>query len=123
LQAGHLQRDVTAYLPYAIKATRDGIPRAHLVSHHEDGSLLAELFTNGGTGTMIARDSLVKVHRQWTTSAHPEPDPPAGRTGHSGQAQPRSIWKWIFPNTRCWNMTGKIYGCVAMHVFPGSRHG
>ena len=48
-------------LPYAIRATREGVVRSHLVSHDDDGALLVELFTDYGTGTMIARDSLVKI--------------------------------------------------------------
>lgn len=63
LAAGTLEKDVAAYLPYAVRATRNGVPRAHLISRLEDGALLAELFTNGGNGTMIARDPLVKVRK------------------------------------------------------------
>ena len=48
-------------VPYAIRATREGVARSHLVSHDDDGALLVELFTDYGTGTMIARDSLVKI--------------------------------------------------------------
>lgn len=61
LKQGNLTEDVAHYLPYLIKASRHEVPRAHLVSCKEDGALLAELFTNGGIGSMIARDPLVKV--------------------------------------------------------------
>ncbi|MDF0605427.1 amino-acid N-acetyltransferase [Neisseriaceae bacterium TC5R-5] len=61
LAAGKLSADVSAYLPYAIRATREGVARAHLISRHKDGALLLEHFTQGGNGTMIARDPLVRV--------------------------------------------------------------
>jgi len=38
-------------------ACRNGVPRAHIISSKEDGSLLRELFTRDGTGTMIYSDS------------------------------------------------------------------
>lgn len=60
-QRGIDSEEVRISLPYAIRATREGVVRSHLVSHNEDGALLVELFTDFGTGTMIARDSLVKV--------------------------------------------------------------
>ncbi|MEQ6291644.1 amino-acid N-acetyltransferase [Vogesella sp. GCM10023246] len=60
-QRGIDSDEVNVSLPFAIRATREGVGRAHLVSHAADGALLVELFTDYGTGTMIARDSLVKV--------------------------------------------------------------
>lgn len=61
LAAGIDNEECRLSLPYAIRATREGVARSHLVSHDEDGALLVELFTDYGTGTMIARDSLVKI--------------------------------------------------------------
>ncbi len=46
------------YLPVAIKACRQGAARVHLVDRNLDGSLLLELFTHEGVGTMISQDSL-----------------------------------------------------------------
>lgn len=41
----------------AIKAARHGVPRIHLLSHQEDCSLLQELFTREGHGTLISQDA------------------------------------------------------------------
>jgi len=119
LQAGHLQRDVTAYLPYAVKATRDGIPRAHLVSHHEDGALLAELFTNGGTGTMIARDSLVKVRSAGIDDVSTILNliRPLEEQGILVKRS-REHLEMEISHYSVLEHDGKIYGCVAMHPFP-----
>lgn len=38
-------------------AVENGATRAHLISYREDGSLLQELFTREGSGTLVAHDS------------------------------------------------------------------
>jgi amino-acid N-acetyltransferase len=53
-----VQEDIRLYLPYAIAACRAGVRRSHLISRHRDGSLLLELFTRDGVGTMVVRQSL-----------------------------------------------------------------
>lgn len=45
------------------KACDGGVPRAHVVSSKEDGSLLKELFTRDGSGTMVYRDSYETIRR------------------------------------------------------------
>ena len=45
--------DIRYYLPAAMRAVRDGVKRAHLISRHVDGALLLELFTHHGIGTMV----------------------------------------------------------------------
>lgn len=39
------------------KAVENGTDRAHLISYRENGSLLQELFTREGSGTLVAHDS------------------------------------------------------------------
>ncbi|WP_136806723.1 amino-acid N-acetyltransferase [Desulfosediminicola flagellatus] len=39
------------------KACKKGVPRSHIISSSEDGTLLNELFTRDGSGTMVYRDS------------------------------------------------------------------
>ena len=45
------------------EACDQGIPRAHIISAEENGSILRELFTRDGTGTMVYRDSYETVRR------------------------------------------------------------
>lgn len=119
LASGRLQEDVSAYLPYAIRATREGIPRAHLISRHADGALLVEHFTRGGNGTMIARDPLVRVRN---ASIEDIGD-------IIGLIQPLEEQGVLVKRSRehleveigeysVLEHDGKIYGCVAMHSFP-----
>jgi amino-acid N-acetyltransferase len=53
-----LSADVRRYLPCAVRASRYGVGRVHLICFEQDGSLLRELFTHDGVGTVITRESL-----------------------------------------------------------------
>ncbi|HEX9392701.1 MAG TPA: amino-acid N-acetyltransferase [Usitatibacteraceae bacterium] len=59
--ASTLSDDVRYFLPCAIRAVRDGVKRAHLISRHIDGALLMELFTHHGIGTMVVLESPDKL--------------------------------------------------------------
>ena len=50
--------DVRRYLACAVRASRSGVGRAHLITHKEDGAILQELFSREGVGTIITRESL-----------------------------------------------------------------
>jgi len=63
LSDANLQEDARLYLPAAIKACRAGVSRVHLLSRHQDGALLLELFTHDGVGTMVARDPLERLRQ------------------------------------------------------------
>jgi amino-acid N-acetyltransferase len=56
-----LPADVKHYLPCAIRACDNGVKRAHLISRHNDGALLLELFTRDGVGTMVAAAPLANL--------------------------------------------------------------
>ena len=46
------------YLQHAVKACNSGVARAHIVPFALDGSVLLELFTHDGVGTMISYENL-----------------------------------------------------------------
>jgi amino-acid N-acetyltransferase len=56
-----LSADVRRYLPCAVRASRFGVGRVHLIGFEQDGSLLRELFTHDGVGTVITRESLESI--------------------------------------------------------------
>lgn len=56
-----LSPDLKRYLPCAVRASRCGVGRVHLIGYDEDGTLLRELFSRGGVGTIITRESLEKL--------------------------------------------------------------
>ncbi len=45
------------HLCSAVQACKNGVRRAHLISHKTDGALLLELYTRDGSGTMITTDT------------------------------------------------------------------
>lgn len=53
-----LSPDLRRYLPCAVRASRAGVGRVHLIGYERDGALLQELFTHDGVGTVVTRESL-----------------------------------------------------------------
>lgn len=59
--AGWLSNDMMRYLPCAVRASRSGVGRVHMIGYEQDGSLLRELFTHDGVGTVVTRESLENI--------------------------------------------------------------
>jgi amino-acid N-acetyltransferase len=57
-KSGKPESDVQFYLPSAVRACEQGVKRAHLISGHLDDSLLLELFTHKGVGTLVTPDPI-----------------------------------------------------------------
>ncbi len=57
-RTGEATTDVQLYLPSAVRACEQGVKRVHLISGHVDDSLLLELFTHKGVGSLISPDPL-----------------------------------------------------------------
>jgi len=53
-----LPDDVALFLPCALRACEAGVARSHLISRHQDGALLQELFSDSGIGSMVVESSL-----------------------------------------------------------------
>lgn len=51
-----LPEEIATCLRAGAQACRNGIRRVHLVSRHQDGALLRELFTRDGSGTLISAE-------------------------------------------------------------------
>jgi amino-acid N-acetyltransferase len=59
LSRGRIEsEEMRSYLPAAVRACEQGVGRAHLISGHLDDSLLLELFTHKGVGTLVTPDPL-----------------------------------------------------------------
>uniref|UniRef100_Q47A18 Amino-acid acetyltransferase n=1 Tax=Dechloromonas aromatica (strain RCB) TaxID=159087 RepID=Q47A18_DECAR len=59
--ADWLTTDIKRYLPCAVRASRVGVGRVHLIGFEQDGALLRELFTHDGVGTVVTRESLENI--------------------------------------------------------------
>jgi amino-acid N-acetyltransferase len=58
LAQGNLDEDTASFLSHASRAVKRGVARAHLVPYTLDGSVLLEIFTHDGVGTMVVEDTL-----------------------------------------------------------------
>ncbi|NYT81973.1 amino-acid N-acetyltransferase [Alcaligenaceae bacterium] len=58
LATGKLDEDTAFFLTHASRAVKRGVARAHLVPYTLDGSILLEIFTHDGVGTMVVEDTL-----------------------------------------------------------------
>jgi amino-acid N-acetyltransferase len=61
--ATNLAEDIRLFLPCAVRAVNNGVQRTHIVNRHTDGSLLLELFTREGIGTMITAEPLEEIRQ------------------------------------------------------------
>ncbi|HEU0230495.1 MAG TPA: amino-acid N-acetyltransferase [Burkholderiaceae bacterium] len=58
LASNTLDEDTASFLSHASLAVKRGVARAHLVPYTLDGSVLLEIFTHDGVGTMVVEDTL-----------------------------------------------------------------
>lgn len=63
LQKLSLNQESSQSLKACYDACQQGIPRAQMVSYHQDGALLQELFTRDGSGTLVHRDNYESVRQ------------------------------------------------------------
>jgi amino-acid N-acetyltransferase len=61
VKKGGLTTQTVRCIEHAVPALAGGVGRVHLVSRRSPGSLLLELFTQSGVGTMITADTLEKL--------------------------------------------------------------
>lgn len=110
---------VASKLRHAARGCFDGISRVHLVSGNERDALLAELFSNEGSGTMIYRDAYQEIR------SAAQSDIPA----IVAMIRPSISDEDLLPRTSedvtskladysVIEIDGTIVGCVALHPLP-----
>jgi amino-acid N-acetyltransferase len=116
--------DAGLYLPFAACACHGGVKRAHLISRHQDGALLLELFTHEGVGTMVTQDSLETVRTATVDDVG----------GVIGLIEPleadgtlvkrsRELLEREIGHFTVLEHDGLIVGCAALYPFPEERAG
>lgn len=109
-------------LAAAIGACAGGVERAQLMNYQEDGSLLLELFTRDGTGTMICRDRYEEVRTATIEDV----------TGILALIRPLEKQGVLRRRSRkelereielfsVVDLDGTIIGCAALHPFSGEK--
>jgi amino-acid N-acetyltransferase len=110
------------YLEHAMKACRNGVPRAHIVPFAIDGSALLELFTHDGIGTMVSNEN-VEILRQATIEDVGgilrliEPLEADGTLVKRG----RELIEREIDYFSVIEHDGVIFGCAALYPFPTEK--
>ncbi len=119
LADGKLDEDTAFFLTYASRAVKRGVARAHLVPFTLDGSVLLEIFTHDGVGTMIVEDTLDDLRPATVDDVGAivrliEPLEADGTLVPRGRAViERDVEKFTVLEH-----DGIIYGCVAVMPYP-----
>jgi amino-acid N-acetyltransferase len=116
--------DPAFLLQYAVKACKGGVARAHIVPWTLDGSVLAELFTRDGVGTMVAPEDLEKMR-----DATPDDVGSILKLIEPLEAdgtlvkRPRELIEREIDRFVVLEHDGLIFGCAALYPFPHEHMG
>ncbi len=103
----------------ASRATRDGVPRVHLVGGRQEDALLAELFSNEGVGVMVFSDAYQKIR-----PARKRDVDELHLLIHRGIEDEQLIERSreqigaSIDDYVVLEIDGNVVGCVAVHPFP-----
>ena len=119
LHQDELDEDTSFYLRHASLAVKRGVARAHLVPYALDGSVLLEIFTHDGVGTMVVEDTLDDLRPATLDDVGAilsliEPLEADGTL----VPRPRSVIEREVEHFTVLEHDGVIYGCAALHPYP-----
>ena len=120
--ADWLSTDIRRYLPCAMRSTRAGVGRVHLIGYEQDGALLRELFTHDGVGTVVTRESLENIREAKPDDiaaliALIEPMEQEGILVH----RPRELLEREVEHFSIMLHDGIIVGCAALYPHSGEE--
>ena len=115
---GTLPSGLFSKIKSAASATRDGVPRVHLIGSQQEDALLSELFSNEGVGIMVFADAYQKL-RQATTADVDELRLLIHRAVEDEQLVDRSRADIIaaISDFQILEIDGNVVGCVAVHSY------
>ncbi len=119
-----LAEPIAYMLQHALRALKDGVPRAHFVPYDIDGSALLEIFTHDGVGTMISDDDLEELREATIDDVGGilkliEPLEADGTLVKRGRTR---IEREI-DHFSVIDHDNRIFGCAALYPFPVERMG
>ena len=122
LQSGCLRADAAFYFEHAVKACLAGVPRAHIVPFSVDGSVLLEVFTHDGVGTMISAENLESLREATIEDLGGilqliEPLEADGTLVKRG----RELIEREIDYFSVIEHDGVIFGCAALYPFPSEK--
>ena len=117
-----LSANLMSKLEHAVRACQYGIPRVHLVNGNVNEALLAEIFSNGGIGTMIYSNEYEQIRRLYKKDVRAvvsliqqsiRDDELVRRTRSEILADIDDYWVL--------EIDRHIVGCVAMYPYPEEK--
>src|SRR5690606_15449106 len=122
IQRGEIDSGAAVVLAYASRAVKLGVARAHLVRFDQDGSVLLEVFTHDGVGTMVVEDTLDDLRTATIDDVGAivhlieplEDDGTLIRRGIGSIERDVELFSVA-------EHDGVIYGCVAVYPYPKER--
>ncbi len=121
---GLLAGEIRGHLEEAVRACREGVGRAHLISRHVDGAILLELFTHEGTGTLVTAGPIEALRGATIDDIGGvlkliEPLEAEGILVKRGrELLEREIDRFLVAEH-----DGMIVGCAALYPFPDEKAG
>jgi amino-acid N-acetyltransferase len=117
-----LPADTSYYFSNAIRACQSGVPRAHIVPFSTDGSVLLEIFTHDGVGTMISAENLESLREATIEDVGGilrliEPLEADGTLVKRG----RELIEREVDYFSVIEHDGVIFGCAALYPFPAEK--
>jgi amino-acid N-acetyltransferase len=117
-----LPADAAYYFSNAIRACQSGVPRAHIVPFSTDGSVLLEIFTHDGVGTMISAQNLESLREASIEDVGGilrliEPLEVDGTLVKRG----RELIEREVDYFSVIEHDGVIFGCAALYPFPAEK--
>ncbi|MAK54847.1 MAG: amino-acid N-acetyltransferase [Pusillimonas sp.] len=122
LAGGTLDEDTATFLSHASRAVKRGVARAHLLPYTLDGSVLLEIFTHDGVGTMVVEDTLDDLRPATMDDVGAivrliDPLEADGTLVPRG----RAVIERDVEQFTVLEHDGVIYGCVALIPYPDDR--
>jgi amino-acid N-acetyltransferase len=124
IEVDNLPEDIAKCLFSAVYACRGGVRRAHLINRHADGSLLLELFTRDGIGTLITAETFEGVRRATIEDAGGilELIAPLESDGTLVRRS-RELLEMEIDQFAVVERDGAIVACAALYPFPEEKVG
>jgi amino-acid N-acetyltransferase len=116
--------DVAFYLQHCVKACRGGVERSHILPFSVDGSILMEVFTHDGIGTMVVDEKLESLREANADDIGGilHLIEPFERDGTLVKRDRTEIERDIGLYTVI-EHDGVIFGCAALYPYPEARTG
>jgi amino-acid N-acetyltransferase len=122
MASDYLPADISYYFSNAIRACQSGVPRAHIVPFFTDGSVLLEIFTHDGVGTMVSAENLESLREATIEDVGGilrliEPLEADGTLVKRG----RELIEREVDYFSVIEHDGVIFGCAALYPFPTEK--